>query len=273
MTTISSAPVPGSGQRARVATDAARWFHSGAAALLLVLTFIGFQQFFLRLRAFPDRELTPDIRTLVIAHGVCMTVWMLLLVVQPLLVATGRRRLHMRLGVLGALLAAVVVVQGYQIGVESFRATPPEAVNFNLTPPQFLAVPFTSITLFAGFVGVGLARRRQRRARRAAVARRRQREVHRSLILLGTLAASSASIARIDALNQLYAGTVWDRLFGPFFTTLLVGALFLVVKAWVTRSLERSYVVGFAVLTLGFAACLPLARSAVWANVAESLRG
>ena len=260
MTTISSAPVPGSGQRARVATDAARWFHSGAAALLLVLTFIGFQQFFLRLRAFPDRELTPDIRTLVIAHGVCMTVWMLLLVVQPLLVATGRRRLHMRLGVLGALLAAVVVVQGYQIGVESFRATPPEAVNFNLTPPQFLAVPFTSITLFAGFVGVGKARRRQR-------------EVHRSLILLGTLAASSASIARIDALNQLYAGTVWDRLFGPFFTTLLVGALFLVVKAWVTRSLERSYVVGFAVLTLGFAACLPLARSAVWANVAESLRG
>src|SRR5688572_18691285 len=74
-----------------------RLFYSIASIALLALTFIGFRFFYLHMQAFPGRPLTPPIRTLVIAHGVSMTVWMLLAVVQPLLVAANRKRVHMAL--------------------------------------------------------------------------------------------------------------------------------------------------------------------------------
>jgi hypothetical protein len=60
-----------------------RWFYFAASVALLVLTFIGFRMFYLEGRAFPGRPLTPPIRGLLIAHGILMTVWILLAVVQP----------------------------------------------------------------------------------------------------------------------------------------------------------------------------------------------
>jgi len=42
----------------------ARLFYFGVAALLLVLMSLGFQQFYLHGKAYPNRELAPPIRTL-----------------------------------------------------------------------------------------------------------------------------------------------------------------------------------------------------------------
>ena len=78
--------------------ERARLLYLGAAVLLLVLMFLGFQQFYLHGRAYPGRELTPPIRTLLILHGIGMTTWMLLFLVQPLLIVAGNRRVHMMLG-------------------------------------------------------------------------------------------------------------------------------------------------------------------------------
>ncbi len=78
-----------------------RWFYSLASLSLLVLMFVGFQMFYLQGMAYPGRPLTPPIRTLLIVHGVMMTGWILLAVVQPMLVAKKSVRLHMKLGLLG----------------------------------------------------------------------------------------------------------------------------------------------------------------------------
>src|SRR5436305_1416311 len=102
-----------------------RWFYSMASLSLLVLMFIGFQLFYLHGKAFPGRPLTPPIRTLIITHGCLMTAWMLLAVGQPLLVGTRRKRLHMKLGVLGVVLALGIVVAGLRIGIEAARVSPP----------------------------------------------------------------------------------------------------------------------------------------------------
>ena len=59
-------------------TRHSRLFYSIASIVLLVLTLIGFRMFYLHLQAFPGRPLTPPIRTLLIVHGVSMTIWMLL---------------------------------------------------------------------------------------------------------------------------------------------------------------------------------------------------
>jgi O-antigen/teichoic acid export membrane protein len=42
-----------------------------------------------------------------------MTLWMLLAVTQPVLIGTGRQRLHMKLGVFRAVLAAAIVTTGW----------------------------------------------------------------------------------------------------------------------------------------------------------------
>src|SRR5688572_29737527 len=76
---------PGTSARASsVAISHSRWFYSISSLLLLVLTFIGFQLFYMKGQAYPGRPLTPPIRMLVITHGVLMSLWMLLAVIQPL---------------------------------------------------------------------------------------------------------------------------------------------------------------------------------------------
>jgi hypothetical protein len=83
-------------------TDRARFFYTGAAVLLLVLVFLGFQQLYLHGKAYPGRPLTPPIRTIVIVHGVVMSSWTLFLVAQPLLIANRKHKWHMLLGRIGA---------------------------------------------------------------------------------------------------------------------------------------------------------------------------
>src|SRR5882672_9865855 len=124
-----------------------RWFYSVASLSLLVLMFIGFQLFYLQWMAFPGRPLTPPIRTLIIFHGCLMTAWMLLAVGQPLLVGARRKHIHRKLGVLGAVLAAGMVVAGVRIGIESARVMPPETRLFGLDARQFMAIPVLSIVV------------------------------------------------------------------------------------------------------------------------------
>jgi hypothetical protein len=40
-------------------------------------------------KAYPGRELAPEIRTLLIPHGIGMSAWFLLFLVQPLLIVAG----------------------------------------------------------------------------------------------------------------------------------------------------------------------------------------
>lgn len=176
-------------------SSASRFFYTGVSAILILFVIWGFHHFYLQGRAYPGRELTPPIRTLVILHGIAMAAWMLLMLVQPLLVAIGKRRVHMAVGKIGAGIAALIVILGLKLGIESTRVAPPEAIIWGLTPKQFMAVPVLSILIFGGLVV-------------AAVINRRRPEIHRSMMLLATMAALSAAVSRIDAISALYHETI-----------------------------------------------------------------
>lgn len=236
----------------------ARLFYTGAAALLLILMFLGFQPFYLHGKAFPNRELTPPIRTLLILHGTAMSAWMLLFLVQPVLIVSGHRRVHRMLGRVGTVLAAGIVILGLQLGVESARVNPPDLRLWGLAPNQFMAVPVISILLFAGFVFAGLWN-----WRRPAV--------HRPMMLLATLAVIPAAVDRIDAIQALYRGTMWGTLFGPFFSTLVIGLLFLVMKRLLARSWDRWLAVGYAGLVVASALTMQLATTTAWDHLASVL--
>lgn len=237
-----------------------RWFYPFAGLVMLALTVIGFQLFYFKGQSYPGRPITPPIRMLVIAHGLSMSLWIVLFAVQPMLVALRRRRLHMALGRFGAMLALVIVVLGVVIGIASARVSPPEMVIWGLTPARFMAVPLISVAIFGVCVAVG-------------VWKRRKPDVHRAAMLLGTLATISAAVSRIDAISHLYTGTVWERVFGPFFTTLLIGAALVAVRCVLARNIERPLVVGFAALSAASWGILALARTDAWMAFATLVGG
>ena len=114
-------------------------------------------------------------------HGIVMTSWVVLFVTQVTLVATGRTRTHQRLGVSGAVLAALVIVVGLLTAIAgAARGSTPG-------PPalQFLAVPVFDMLVFAILVGTAL------------YVRRRRLDIHKRLMLLAAVNLLTPAIARI----------------------------------------------------------------------------
>jgi uncharacterized membrane protein YozB (DUF420 family) len=222
---------------------------------LLILMVIGFLPFYLDGKAYGGHDLPRPIHTLTIFHGVGMTAWVLLFQIQTLLMATGRHEFHKMMGRVGAFLALAVVILGWQIAIHSTLISPPDLRIAGLSPRQFMIVPVFNILAFGALTLAGLLLRRQPQA-------------HRPLMLLATLATLSAAISRIDFVTLLYQGTVWQRIFGPFFGMLVLGGLFLVIGLLVNRKLDRWYVGGYAVLVAGAALTLSLAQTQLWDAIA-----
>ncbi|MDB6020718.1 MAG: hypothetical protein JWQ04_575, partial [Pedosphaera sp.] len=204
------------------------------------------------------RELTPPIRILLTLHGIGMSAWMLLFLVQPLLIVAGNRRVHMLLGQFSAGLAAVIVVLGIDLGIESARVNPPDLRIWALSPKHFMAVPIISVGIFGLLVAIG-------------VWKRRRPEVHRPMMLLAVLAVMPAALDRIDVIKALYNDTVWGTIFGPFFSTLVVGLFLLILKWLLTRSFDRWFAMGYAGLVVAGALIMRLAKTSAWDNFASFL--
>lgn len=237
-----------------------RLFYSAASIILLVLTFIGFRMFYLNLQAFPGRPLTPPIRTLLIVHGVLMTAWMLLSVVQPLLVASGRKRLHMTLGLFGTALAAGIVVAGYLVAINAARVNPPDLKLFGLNQKEFLTVPLSGVVTFGAFVLVG-------------VWNRRRPEIHRPMMFMASMAIISAAMGRMPALNGWYAGTWMEHWFSAFLTTLLIGAAMFAIKCVLERRFDRWFAGAYAALVVICVTASLVAKTYAWVQFASLLMG
>lgn len=150
--------------------------YTWASLAALVVVFAGFSRtFFLK-----SIYQTPELTALPILHGVVMTLWFVLFLVQVRLVATGRTALHRRLGILGGLLAVVVVVVGVSLGISAAK------LGHSPGPPPliFLGVPLFDMLVFVILAATGLHFRTQA-------------ETHKRLMLLASMAMLTAAIARI----------------------------------------------------------------------------
>jgi len=237
--------------------DSVRLLYAAASLLLFVLMLVGFQQFYLHGRAYPADPLAPPIRMLLIAHGVAMTLWIVVFVVQSLLIVGRSCRLHMAVGPFAVALAVAMVLLGLWLPIQSTRFEPDVAV-WNLNRAHFMAIPMFAILTFGVFVAVGF--RQRWRA-----------EIHRPMMLLATLSIIPAATDRITGLPDLYAASIWGASFGPFFTALIIGTLFLVVKSLLIRSFDRWFAAGLAVLIVVDAFIMRLAPTDAWGRFAAFL--
>jgi hypothetical protein len=125
--------------------------------------------------------------SLIHAHGALFTAWALLFIVQTTLVANRRVAVHRRLGVAGAVLAAVMVVVGVRVAITAAArgAAPP-----GMDPLAFMAVPFFDMVLFTGLVSTALVRRRDK-------------DAHKRLMLLAYVSSIPAAVARLPGVVAL----------------------------------------------------------------------
>ena len=111
-----------------------RWIFVFMAAWFIVIVLIGFIPDSLNKIAAVQAGERPPFPLVLHMHAVLMGSFLLLLLAQTWLMATGRRELHMRLGVLGAILAIALVVVGFVLIPTMYHQTwnllqsaPPEA--------------------------------------------------------------------------------------------------------------------------------------------------
>jgi len=203
-----------------------RRFYTVMAIAIALTVFAGFAPtFFLRGLFEQKKELT----SLVILHGILFTSWIVLFVTQVRLVAAKRTDIHRKLGVLGGLLAAAMPVVGFMAAIASAKRgfTPPGGPP----PLVFMMIPLTDMLVFSTLVGLALYFRRRT-------------DIHRRLMLLGTLAILTPAIARIAFVRPygipaflgitdlfILSAVIYDRIRnGRFHPAFVWGGLFVIVS-------------------------------------------
>ncbi len=235
-----------------------RYFYSIAAIVMLGITLIGFRHFYFHGQSYPGRPLTAPIRTLILVHGMAMSAWLILSIIQPLLIATRRAKVHMALGRIGAVIASMIVVLGLVIATQSTAVAIPDDTFGALTPKQFMALSYATMLMFGLLVGLG-------------VWHRKRADIHKPMMFLGTLCAMAAAMDRIDVIREIYSKTVLYTIWGPFFSTLVIGAVVLVLRCVLMRSFDRWFAIGLGSLSVVFALAVRVATTPAWGWFANLL--
>jgi len=155
-----------------------RFFYVGMAVAIAATVFAGFAKtYYLRLH-----YEAPPLSLLLHLHGLVFTAWVILLLAQTTLVAVNRIPVHRRLGVVGAVLAVLVLVVGTTTAI--VRAKQGAAPPGGPPPLVFLAIPLGDMVVFAGLAGAGLYFRHRA-------------DIHKRLMTLATISLLAAPIARL----------------------------------------------------------------------------
>ena len=115
-------------------------------------------------------------------HGALFFAWIVFLVSQAVLAATGRLHNHRSWGLLGIALASAMVFVGIAAAINTLNIGLAE--GYGDRSRAFMILPISAIGLFAGFVA-------------AAIANRDRPEAHKRLMILATISLLQAAMGRI----------------------------------------------------------------------------
>jgi len=222
-----------------------RAFFTGAAIVAAVVVFGGFSQKYY-LKAFFD---TPALPSMVVhLHGLVMTAWFVLFLVQARLIAAGNLVLHRRLGMASIALVVLLLIVGTMTALYAAKAGrgPPGP-----PPLAFLAIPLMSMVSFPTLYAAALYWRRTRT------------DIHKRLMVLASLSILTPAIARIPFEN----GGV------PLFFGLTYAILIAVIAidTFRNRRLHPAFGWGFAYVVATAGLSFAIAFSPKWQAFARQL--
>jgi len=145
------------------------------ALLILVFVFIGFARTYYLAGVLHAKLPSP----LVHLHGALFSCWILLLIVQIILVSAGRVDWHMRLGILGMVLAGLMVLVGLATIIAAVRRHSAPGMSTD----ALFALDVLQLTVFAILVSGALAFRNDGAA-------------HKRLMILATVALLGPALSR-----------------------------------------------------------------------------
>lgn len=220
-------------------------FYRIVALLALAIVLAGFgPSFYLK----PWFHKPPPLTPLLVVHGVVMTAWFALFLVQAQLGASRNLRLHRQVGMFGAGLAAAALVLGTAVAIVGAR------LGHTPGPPPlvFLVVPLGDMLVFALLVG-------------GALWFRHRPDIHKRLMLLAFAGLLTAAIARMPWIgnNILFA----------FGSTLLFCGACVTWDTWRHRRLHPAFGWGVGLVALSWPLRLWLGGTAAWLAFARWLTG
>lgn len=217
-------------------------FFSGMAFLILILVFVGFAKTYFLAGAF--RAPLPNL--LIHVHGAAFSCWILLLVTQTSLVSAGRVDIHRRLGVLGFLLASLMVTLGILAGTNMLARGGPPGEDAQ----SFYAVTMLDMLLFATVVFL-------------AFRARKRPDSHKRLVLIATIGLMDAALDRWPVAFLLHRTAV------AFMVSYTLLAVIMIYDLWSIRRIHRATLYGSAIVILLHQMSFPLGRTAVWHTFAN----
>jgi hypothetical protein len=235
-----------------------RWIFVFTAALFVIVTLVGFVPSSLaKIEAVQAGQRLP-FPVILHVHAVLMGAWLLLLLAQTTLMATGQPRFHKQLGVASFVLAPALVIVGFLL-VPTMRAERADAILHGpadvaerLRPGfdfalNIMLVQFRIGIAFAVLIALGLWARRQHSA------------LHKRLMILGTVSALPAALDRITWLPSTLPGD-------PLTTSLYPLALIAPMFIWdlsQTKTVHTAYLI-FLGLTLALSIPVHLLWGTPW---------
>jgi hypothetical protein len=231
-----------------------RWIYVFTAASFIAIVLAGFVPSSIEKAGMVRAGLRPPFPLIMHVHAVLMGSFLLLLLAQTLLVATGRQALHMRLGLVSMLLAPAMVVAGFLLASANYhgvwaaaQAAPPEAragaEAVVGVVENILLLQLRIGILFPILLGIGLW------------ARRGEPGLHKRMMILATVVALPAGIDRIPWLPT----TMPVSPLGPDFWTLVAVSPLLLWDLARNRYLHRAWWIW-----LGFVVPVAVLTSLLW---------
>ena len=221
-------------------------FFSGMAAVALITVLVGFARtYFLAglLRA-------PLPNLLVHIHGAAFTLWIILFITQISLVTARRVNLHRRLGLLGFVLAVVMILLGTVTASDRLaRHVAQPGMDTTEEVRAFYSVPLADMLMFSTFVYFGY-RNRFRPA------------VHKRLMLFATLSLLDAGFDRWPVFYPYSLPVVHLICFTPLLL-LIIG-----YDWWSTGKVQRATIWATIFMLVVQQICYPLGRTAAWQSFA-----
>jgi hypothetical protein len=151
-------------------------YFTGMSVVILGIVLLGFARTYYLAGALH----APLPSVIIHIHAVVFSSWIVLLLAQTSLVTVGRADWHKKVGILGAILAVLMVVLGLAAAIDTqTRHTTIPGID----PPGILAIQFAELAVFAFLVTKGIGARREGPA-------------HKRLMLLATITLMGPAINR-----------------------------------------------------------------------------
>jgi hypothetical protein len=245
-TTLEAAP------KAKAAPRKGRRFYIGLAALMAVIAVVGFwPKFFGPLLTTGRSSLAPVVQF----HGAVYSGWVLLFATQVILVATGRVRLHQKVGRFAIYYGLALIPVGALAAFHRFYNQ--LAAGIELAQAQLkLLEPLTDITVFTAFFI-------------AAIVYRRKPEIHKRLMIVATTTLMVAAVSRLCNVFFLHNPVVPYKVayFSIWFSPIVAAMAYDYIKRRVISPIYPLGLVAFVIL----AQRKHLATTDTWTDIATWL--